>query len=102
MVVGGCACIPGLRERLRSELSEMGTYGVELEVKDPPYYMPGCPIRSAADLRKCAALRSASFCGAGVLAGQRSIYDANACSLLAYNERGPEVAHALSGETSRD
>ena len=44
LIVGGCAMIPGVRQRLLDELRAMGTYGVEVTLKEPAYYMPGCSV----------------------------------------------------------
>jgi actin-related protein len=105
LIVGGCAMIPGLRERLLDELGTMGTFGVDLALKEPAYYMPGCEpgglsTREAA--RKCTALQYAAFLGGGVMAVDRRLYEASSFSRAAYDEVGPYICHKLVESGGRD
>jgi actin-related protein len=98
LIVGGCAMIPGLRERLLDELGAMGTYGVDLTLKEPAYYMPGCEaggLSSPEAARKCTALQYAAFLGAGVMAADRRLYEGSSFSRAQYDEVGPYICHKL-------
>ena len=105
LIVGGCAMIPGLRERLLEELGTMGTFGVDLVLKEPAYYMPGCEpggLSSQEAARKCTALQYAAFLGGGVMAVDRRLYEATAFSRAAYDEVGPYICHKLTDGGGRD
>ena len=105
LIVGGCAMIPGLRERLLDELGSMGTFGVDLTLKEPAYYMPGCEaggLSTREATRKCTALQYSAFLGGGVMAVDRRLYEASSFSRAAYDEVGPYICHKLVESGGRD
>jgi actin-related protein len=87
LICGGCACIPGMRERLSAELLAIGTYGVEMgDGISPPYYMPGC---LGVDVRQNATLRLAPFLGGCIVAHEHKMFDSVAITKELYAEYGP-------------
>jgi actin-related protein len=92
IVCGGCACIPGLRDRLAEELNALGCFGVDIQKRLPPYYLPGCRDDDTdAQSRDNLSLLNAAWLGGNIVASERKMFDSISVSKATYNEVGPNA-----------